>query len=150
MDKGLPTIQQFCLPLYFLTYLFTNVHKEILKNMLIVVTFTTENLGDNTHTHTYTHTHTHTHIYIFHNKIREGNASLSLFTFMHWRRKWQPTPVFLSGESQGRGSLVGCCPWGHTESDRTEVTQQQQQHNKIFIVLKMNLNKISKIHIPKI
>ena len=63
MDKGLPTIQQFCLPLYFLTYLFTNVHKEILKNMLIVVTFTTENLGDNTHTHTYTHTHTHTYIY---------------------------------------------------------------------------------------
>ena len=36
-------------------------------------------------------------------------ASLSLFTFMHWRRKWQPSPVFLPGESQGRGSLVGCC-----------------------------------------
>ena len=36
-------------------------------------------------------------------------TSLSLFTFMHWRRKWQPTPVFLPGESQGRGSLVGCC-----------------------------------------
>ena len=35
-------------------------------------------------------------------------ASLSLFTFMHWRRKWQPTPVFLPGESQGRGSLLGC------------------------------------------
>ena len=35
-------------------------------------------------------------------------TSLSLFTLMHWRRKWQPTPVFLSGESQGRGSLVGC------------------------------------------
>ena len=34
-------------------------------------------------------------------------TSLSLFTFMHWRRKWQPTPVFLPGESQGRGSLVG-------------------------------------------
>ena len=33
-------------------------------------------------------------------------TSLSLFTFMHWRRKWQPTPVFLSGEFQGRGSLV--------------------------------------------
>ena len=32
-----------------------------------------------------------------------------IFTFMHWRRKWQPTPVFLPGESQGRGSLVGCC-----------------------------------------
>ena len=49
-------------------------------------------------------------------------TSLSLFTFMHWRRKWQPTPVFLPGESQGRGSLVGCCLWGRTESDTTEVT----------------------------
>ena len=37
---------------------------------------------------------------------------LSLFTFMHWRRKWQPTPVFLPRESQGWGSLVGCCLMG--------------------------------------
>jgi len=49
-------------------------------------------------------------------------TSLSLFTFMHWRRKWQPTPVFLSGESQGWGSLVGCCLWGRTQSDMNEVT----------------------------
>ena len=49
-------------------------------------------------------------------------TSLSLFTCMHWRRKWQPTPVFLPGESQGRGSLVGCRLWGRTESDTTEVT----------------------------
>ena len=49
-------------------------------------------------------------------------TSLSLFTFMHWRRKWQPTPVLLPGESQGRGSLVGCRLWGRTESDTTEVT----------------------------
>ena len=48
--------------------------------------------------------------------------SLSLSTFMHWRRKWQPTPVFLPGESQGRGSLVGCLLWGRTESDTTEAT----------------------------
>ena len=47
-------------------------------------------------------------------------TSLSLFTFMHWRRKWQPTPVFLPGESQGWGSLVGCRLWGRTESDTTE------------------------------
>ena len=47
-------------------------------------------------------------------------TSLSLFTFMHWRRKWQPTPMFLPRESQGRGSLVGCHLWGHTESDMTE------------------------------
>ena len=49
-------------------------------------------------------------------------TSLSLFTFMHWRRKWQPTPVFLPGESQGGGSLVGCHLWGRTESDTTEAT----------------------------
>ena len=49
-------------------------------------------------------------------------TSLSLFIFMHWRRKWQPTPVFLPGESQGRGSLVGFCLWGCTESDTTEAT----------------------------
>ena len=49
-------------------------------------------------------------------------TSLSLFTFMHWRRKWQPTPVFLPGESQGWESLVGCRLWGCTESDTTEVT----------------------------
>ena len=53
----------------------------------------------------------------------------SLFTFMHWRRKWQPTPVFLPGESQEWGSLVGFHLWGCTESDMTEVTQQQQQYN---------------------
>ena len=46
-------------------------------------------------------------------------TSLSLFTFTHWRRKWQPTPVFLPGESQGRGSLVGCC-LGVAQSDMTE------------------------------
>ena len=49
-------------------------------------------------------------------------TSLSLFTFLHWRRKWQPTPVFLPGESQGWGSLVGWRLWGHTELDTTEVT----------------------------
>ena len=49
-------------------------------------------------------------------------TSLSLFTFMHWRRKWQPTLVFLPGESQGRGSLMGCRLWGRTESDTTEAT----------------------------
>ena len=57
--------------------------------------------------------------------VRVGHdraTSLSLFTFMYWRRKWQPIPVFLLGESQGWGRLVGCRLWGHTESDTTEVT----------------------------
>ena len=45
---------------------------------------------------------------------------LSFFTFLHWRRKWQPTPVFLPGESQGQGSLEGYSQWGHKELDTTE------------------------------
>ena len=59
-------------------------------------------------------------------------TSLSRLTFIHWRRKWQPTPVFLPGESQGRGSLVGCRLWGRTDSDTTEATQQQQQHSSVL------------------
>ena len=58
-------------------------------------------------------------------------TSLSLFNFMHWRRKWQPTPVFLPGESQGWQSLVGCCLWGRTELDTTEIQQQQQQQQQL-------------------
>ena len=42
-------------------------------------------------------------------------TSLSLFTLLHWRRKWQPTPVFLPGEFQGRGSLVAAI-YGVTQS----------------------------------
>ena len=56
--------------------------------------------------------------------VAEGRTRLSdftfIFTFMHWRRKWQPTPVFLPGESQGQGSLVGCSSWGRWGSDTTE------------------------------
>ena len=63
--------------------------------------------------------------------VAKSQTRLSDFTFTfhytHWRRQWQPTPVFLPGESQGRGSLVSCHLWGHTESDTTEATQQQQQ-----------------------
>ena len=43
------------------------------------------------------------------------------------RMKWQPTPVFLPGESQGWRTLVGCCLWGHTESDTTEATLQKDE-----------------------
>ena len=61
----------------------------------------------------------------FMGSLRVGHdwaTSLWLVTFMHWRRKWQPTPVFLPGESQGQRSLVGCHLWGRTESDTTEAT----------------------------
>ena len=52
----------------------------------------------------------------------DWETSLSPFTFMHWRRKWQSTPVFLPGESQGLQSLVGCHLWGCTELDVTKMT----------------------------
>ena len=45
-----------------------------------------------------------------------------IYMHIYWRRKWQPTPVFLSRESCGQRSLVGCCKWGHTELDMTEAT----------------------------
>ena len=64
-------------------------------------------------------------------------TSLSLFTFTHWRMEWQPTPVLLPGQSQGRGSLVGCRLWGQAESDTTEATlQQQQQQHTVALVVK--------------
>ena len=54
--------------------------------------------------------------------VAKSRTRLSNFTFIHWRRKWQSTPVFLPGESQGRGSLAGCRLGGRTESDMTEAT----------------------------
>ena len=74
-------------------------------------------------------------------------TSFSLFTFMHWRRKWQPTPVFLPGESYGRKSLVGYSPWGHKESDMTErlhVTSyiKETQRERDYLDTKIILNYI--------
>ena len=61
-------------------------------------------------------------------RIAESDTTeVTQYACVHWRRKWQPTPVFLPGESQGQRSLVGCRLWGYTELDMTEVTQQQQQ-----------------------
>ena len=51
---------------------------------------------------------------------------------MHWRRKWQPTPVFLPGEPQGRGSLVDCRLWGRTELDTTEAMQHIKKQRHYF------------------
>ena len=56
--------------------------------------------------------------------VAKSRARQSDFTFtfhFHALEKWQPTPVFLPGESQGLGSLVGCRLWGCTESNKTEV-----------------------------
>ena len=75
--------------------------------------------------------------------VAKSLTQLSNFTFtFHFHaleRKWQPTPVFLPGESQGRGSLVGCHLWGRTGSDTTEATQQQQQQqskHQLFLTIK--------------
>ena len=57
-------------------------------------------------------------------------TSLSLFTFLHWRRKWQSTPVFLPVESQGQQRLLGCRLWGHTEWDTTGRQQERQKRKK--------------------
>ena len=59
------------------------------------------------------------------NRTNRIPVIMYIYTYI-WRRKWQPTPVFLPGESQGQRSLVGCHLWGHTESDITEATQQQK------------------------
>ena len=57
--------------------------------------------------------------------VAEGQTRLSDFTFpFHFHsleKEMEPTAVFLPGESQGRGSLVGCRLWGRTESDMTKV-----------------------------
>ena len=69
-------------------------------------------------------------------------TSLSLFTSIHWRRKWQPTPVLLPGESYGRGSLVGCCLWGHNRtwlkrlsSSSSKLTNMVIGVSEIYIVI---------------
>ena len=59
-------------------------------------------------------------------------TSLSLFTFMHWRRKWQPTSVFLPGESQGWRSLVGC-PHGVAQS-RTRLKRLSSSSSTIWLL----------------
>ena len=51
-----------------------------------------------------------------------GHDFTFTFHFDALEKEWQPTPVFLLGESQGQRSLVGCRLWGRTESDTTEAT----------------------------
>ena len=74
----------------------------------------------------------------------DGATSLSLLTFMHWRRKWQPTPVFLPGESQGWGCRVGCHLWGHTESDTLKrLSSSSSNISLIFSPLEFSPQKSS-------
>ena len=62
-------------------------------------------------------------------------TSLSLFTFTHWRRKWQPTPVFLPGESQGWGSLVGCRLWVAQGQTRLKQLNSSSSIQKAKIII---------------
>ena len=98
MGKALPTIQQFRSHGHFLIHLFTNVH--ILKEMLIGVTFTTENFDHHTHTHTHTHTNTHTHIYIYF-IIKSEKAMAPHSRTLAWKIPWTEEP----GRLQPMGSL---------------------------------------------
>ena len=100
--------------------------------------------------------------------VEKSWTRLSDFTFMHWRRKWQPTPVFLPGESHGLGILVGCRLWGLPELDTTEETWQQQHYSVIkftsvtavagsliclplWVILKQSklIDKLSQTHNPE-
>ena len=55
-----------------------------------------------------------------------GDAHFCPERGISWRRKWQPTPVFLPGESHGQRSLAGCSPWGRKESDTTEQNEEEE------------------------
>ena len=64
-----------------------------------------------------------------------------------WRRAWQPTPVFLPGESQGRGSLVGCRLWGHTvgrDWSDLEAAAAALQYSPLYIVIRLKIGKNSR------
>ena len=66
-----------------------------------------------------------------------------------WRRAWQPTPVFLPGESHGQRSLVGYSPWDHKESDRTEHTRAYTRtHTQTFSQQQILSQKITKNCVP--
>ena len=66
-------------------------------------------------------------------------TSLSLFTFMHWRRKWQPTPVSLPGESQGWRSLVGCRLWGHTQTRLKRLSSSSSKHPYMHVLCNLEV-----------
>ena len=74
-------------------------------------------------------------------RVRQDWAtSLSLFTFMHWRRKWQPTPVFLLGESLGRGSLVACL-YGVTQSWTWLKRLSSSSHDGVQLIVSHQCSK---------
>ena len=76
-------------------------------------------------------------------------TSFSLFTFMHWRRKWQPTAVFLPGKSHGQKSLAGYSPCGDTKSDTTKWLNNNKAMFIFIITICSYYKKDSKLLIFK-
>ena len=72
-------------------------------------------------------------------------TSLSLFTFMHWRRKWQPTPVFLPGEFQGI-----CNRWGHKELDTTKQLSLSHANKITLKILQARLQQYMNHELPDV
>ena len=76
-------------------------------------------------------------------RVRQDWAtSLSLFTFTHWRRQWQPTPVFLPGESQGRGSLVGCRLWVTQSRTRLKWLSSSSSSTVLYCTSPISLSNV--------
>ena len=73
-------------------------------------------------------------------EIEKNFFTVCMETQTVWRRKWQPTPVFLPGESHGLMNWGNYNPWGHKESDMTEVTEHSWKHRRLQIA-KINLRK---------
>ena len=71
-----------------------------------------------------------------------------LYSNSHWRRKWQPTPVFLPGEFHGQRSLVCCSPWGHRESDMTKSLTRTDTHTHTHSFIQLQLQCIKLLQIP--
>ena len=75
-------------------------------------------------------------------------TSLSLFTFMHWRRKWQPTPVFLPGESQGRGAWWAAV-YGVAQS-QTWLKRLSSSSKVMFKILQASLQQYVNWELPDV
>ena len=80
-------------------------------------------------------------------------TSLLLFIFMHWRRKWQPTPVFLPGDSQGLGSLVGCRLMGshRVRHDWSDLAAAAAHTSKVMLkILQVRLQQYVNRELPDV
>ena len=102
----------------------------------------------------YTHTHTHTHTHTASQVASWSRICLQCRRHrfdpwvrrIPWRRKWQPTPVFLPRKSQGQSSLVGLNPWGFEESDPTEQTHTYTHTHTVYLSIYIHIYIYT--HIP--